>query len=303
MHKGLCAPAALAAALLMAGCKAPPGSAMHTPFEEVHDQDLTSEDFDDAMDFEPWGMDEPWGYEPVPVHEFDVNAVAQAGGRVVIVGEDWLTADDDERNHMLLDADKDYPNGTLVIVIATGDVWILPPGSNLIASGTVREWHRDEYDRLAGYVGGQPGSRFLTLAEYRLRSDIERVGELPTVHYVHDFGPIGAQEIKAHHGFEILSPELWSYASPAWRYAELHAFDHFLNQKPEFSGPGNGVAFGVAVPWGAVYAMPEAEYDRLIGTTLRPWTPAEVLGLPTVLPDPSHSARGQPIVLDVKLKP
>jgi len=283
MHTSARTLALLTACLLgVGGCRAPIGAASHSVFETVHDDQLTYDDFDGVMDWDAPSGD-PIADGIVPVHEFNQGDVEQGGGVRVIPGKDWLSASDFERNRMLLAVQENQPVGAVcVVVVATGDVWLVPPGSdNLIESGLIREWHFDEYSGLAEYVG-QRRLVGLTLSQYMRQTAVVRTDELPPIHYVHDFGPIGLSDIKTAHGFQILTPDMWNYATPQWRFSELHAFGEFLGHRPEFEAPKNGIAFGVAVPWGSVYVMPKANYDYLLGTSLKLWNQYQILALPQV---------------------
>lgn len=273
-------------------CLAPMGASSHGAFETVHDDQLTYDDFDDTMDWDAPDGD-PIAHGLVPVHEFDQGAVEQGGGVKLIDGQTWFAAGDFERNRLLLQAQKLQPDdATFVIVIATGDVWLVPPGSGkLIESGLIREWHFSEYVRLADYVGQASKPESLTLRDYVKLTEVAHEDQLPPIHYVHDFGSIGLSDLQTAHGFQIMTPDMWNYSSPQWRYTELHAFDQFLSHRPEFKGPTYGVAFGVAVPWGAVYAAPKPNYDYLVGSSMRPWTQYQVLMLPQILPGPDHPIR------------
>lgn len=289
----------------LGGCFLRMGATSHSPFETVHDNELTYEDFDDVMDWDA-PDDAPIADGIVPVHEFDEDGVAQGGGVKVIDGHTWLTAGDYERNRLLLAAQKNQPDSAVfVIVVATGDVWLVPPGSdNLIESGLIREWHFNEYARLSDYVGQLPKPKLPTLSDYLHATEIVHQDQLPPIHFVHDFGSIGLSDLKSAHGFQILTPTMWNYASPQWRYSELHAFDAFLSQRPEFAAPKSGIAFGVAVPWGTVYAAPKTNYDYLIGTSMKPWTQYQILALPQTPPSTDRPIRNfDDFRLDLHFKP
>src|SRR5207244_1928077 len=83
------------------GCHAFMGAASHSPYETVHDDQLTYDDFEGVMDWDA-PDDQPIADGIVPVHELDEGAVQQGGGVKVVDGHTWLFAGDFERNRRLL---------------------------------------------------------------------------------------------------------------------------------------------------------------------------------------------------------
>jgi len=69
------------------------------------------------------------------------------GAEKVIDGPHWLNSDGEERNTLVNEAAANAPAGTIfVLVVASGELWKIPPGSDdLISSGVIDEWTNDEY--------------------------------------------------------------------------------------------------------------------------------------------------------------
>jgi hypothetical protein len=272
--------AALAAgAMLLSGCV----HYSHRATDVVHDQDLTYDDYDGTVSFEPGEGADP-AVPPVEVHEFDPELVAAQGGSRLIDGRTWLKASDAERNQLLLDAEKTFPSDAiLVLVVATGEVWALGPNAGaLIQTGAVKEWSGKDYDNLYEFYLA-PSSLALTKGDFAALTEIGPLNGVTTPYFVHDIGPIGRTEIQSAHGFEVLAPMQWIGATPLQRAQELIVLDRYLEHLPQFQGAGNQPVFGVSIAWGMVYAIPERNYQNLIGWhSLQPWTAEQIGSLPYV---------------------
>jgi len=233
--------------------------------------------------------------------------VQSAGAIKVIDGQKWLNAGDYERNTLLLGVEKAMPPGaTLVLVVATGEVWVIPLGSTgLIVAGAIREWKGSEYDQLDEYVGEQYKSKkILTFAAYQAIAAIQPSIDLGTVYTIHDLGPVGLKEIETAHGYQIMLHQTWISATPEWRTLHLEAIEHFNEKLPAFQGEGNRPVFGVSIPWGNVYVVPENNYKNLIqGGAIKPWNPEQIGNLPAVKPDHDPTIRGvSPFEVHLDLK-
>jgi hypothetical protein len=266
----------------------------HTLSEEVHDDELTMDDYDGTTSYEaPDGETE--AEPPVPVHEFDADAAEAGGASQVIDGQQWLDADDFERNALLNKAESDAPEGTVfVIVVATGAVWKIPPSADdLIADGKIKEWSDRDYDNLDEYVGEayQPEDR-VTVRDFRLLAEVANQQRLPMIYYIHDLGPIGVKEIESAHGFEVIPHHQWIAATPQRRYLELESIDKFVMHLPRFQGAENRPVFGTAIPWGTVYVAPQRNYLNLLeGGAIKYWTAEELSKLQYTVPGTDRWSR------------
>lgn len=285
-------------------------SCAHTGGQALHDDTATTGDFDEVMSFEPEG-DAEEAVEPLPVHEFDPQQAEADGATQVIDGDDWLNADDGERNDMLLDAEEKMPPGsTIVIVVATGDVWIVPPEDDRVFPETIRAWTEEEYDDLplftrAQYYGESESE--LTVASYQdlTRYAMPRAGyQLAQVNFIHDVGPAALHDIYAHNGMVgfVLGKD-WRSASPAQRTGELMNIQNYLAAFPQYKAPDHKFELDVSIPWGMVYPVVEEKKWQLVADhSLHYWNPAEIYAMPAsvYLPDlndrPSRGTR-----LDFKL--
>lgn len=287
-----------ACALLLAGCV----HSTHRTTDAVHDTDLTFDDYDGAVSFGP-ASGEDYALPPVDVHEFDTELVTAQGGVRLIDGETWLDASDVERNQLLLDAEKTLPaDATLVLVVATGEVWTLGPNAGtMIQSGAVTEWSGADYDDLAEYYL-EPAPSKITQSTFAALSDVGPLNGVQPPYFIHDIGPVGLKEIQSAYGLAVLAPPQWIGVTPAQRAQELNAIDRFLEHTPHFQGDGNRPVFGVSIPWGVVYAVPQHNYQNLIGWhALQPWTAEQIGSLPYVLPDTGRAIRNEPtITLDIE---
>jgi hypothetical protein len=291
MRHQLTAIAALAAAaILVSGCV----HYSHGIHETVHDPALTYDDYDGVTSFTaPPGT--TTYLAPLDVHEFDPAAVSAGGGTKVIGGDDWLAASDEKRGTLLQQAQAGLPEGVmLVLVIATGDVWALGPNSgDLFSGGTIKPWTGEEYDRLSEFYV-RAGEMQITRDDFDSLTAVVPVREIGQIRVIHDLGPVGVNEIQSAHGLEIISPQHWVGATPIQRAMELTTWNRYLQYQPAFRGSGNQPSFGVSVSWGAVYAVPGASYDNLIGWgSIKPWTAEQIGTLPSVLPSPDRMVRNQ----------
>jgi hypothetical protein len=276
---------------------------MHGADEAVHDSNLTTTDYNDAVAFEA-GPDAIDAEPPIPVHELDTSIVEAAGGARVIDGDDWLNADDWERNDLLNQARSSQPDGTtLVIEVATGDVWAIPPGKNgdaLFDLGAVRAWDADEYDRLRGFVDDQTlRDRQLTRIDFKALTAV--AGDYK-IYCFHDFGAAGRQEIETYHGFQILQPRQWVMESPVQRELKLRSWQDYLIRQKAWMQPDETPRFSVMVPQGSVFVVPQFGMQELIARgPIGSWTDEQIYGLADVLLGPDHDGRfDRPTLLGVQ---
>ena len=282
-----------AGAMLLSGClSAHPGTWV------LHDNELTLTDFDDTVSYSTAGnviVVPP----PVPVHEFDEDVATAKGAEKVIDGPRWLNSDGEERNTLVNEAAANAPAGTIfVLVVASGELWKIPPGSgDLISSGVIDEWTNDEYWNLNRYFVPLPPPTTVTKVEFERITDIGPIPGIDMPYVIHDVGPVGQEEIKAAHGVEIVMPENWTQVPPPERALKLQSFDQFLRLLPAFKGQENQPAFGIAIPSGTVYAIPERGYDNLVAWgSLRPWTNEQIGMLPDVKSGSDRPIRSGPSV-------
>jgi hypothetical protein len=280
-------------ALGLSGCLFGGGDYSHAVFETVHDDQLTFDDYDGTVRYEA-APDEIYAPPPVEVHEFDDAAVIAGGGVKVIDGSDWLRASNWQRNALLNKAELGQPKGTIfVLVVATGAVWKIPPASDaLITAGTIKEWQGHEYDRLDEYVGQQYKATVMTLRRFAGLSNLDNSPDLGAIHYLHDLGPFGVKDIDTAHGFQVMLRKDWLTATPDQRFLKLLSIQNYIQHLPAFQADGYGPSFGVTIPWGTVYAVPEHNLDKLIGGgAIKAWTDEQVGSLQSVIPGPPHWAR------------
>jgi len=255
------------------------------PLAPIPDSEITAEEFDDTIAFEPAG-DAEAAAPPLEVHEIDESQVTAAGGKKVVHGKDWLQADDFERNDILNLIEEAQPQDSiLVIVVATGDIWQIPFGTGQMLPEGVRPWTGDEYFELDEYSDGpRYGIAQMTLPKFVELTSVANSDRLPPIRYVHNFGEFGYREIASRQGSQVALAETWLRETPAQRYLRLAMLRNFLQRQPQFQGEGNQVAFGVMVPHGSVYVMPERQYANLIGQrALIAWTAYEVAAMPVSL--------------------
>jgi uncharacterized protein YcfL len=283
-------------ALLLAGCLA------HPSFIRVHDEELTFDDYDSTVSFDA-DSDEDLADAPVDVHEFDEAAATAAGAVKVIDGASWFDADDFERNDMLNEVERDEPDGTtFVICVATGEVWKIPEDKFTAVSKIIDPWEGDEYDRLDEYIGQDYAARQLTLGQYLQLTSVTEQLNFGAIRHLHDFGPIGRQEIMGVGGFQVMPRQLWLLSTPQQRSVRLDSIDAYLRHLPAFQGAGNAPNFGVTVPWGMVYAAPKAKLEYLVGAgLLKGWSEAELLSLPTTSGLTPRWPRGEKsLIIDIE---
>jgi hypothetical protein len=252
------------------------------PLDPIPDSEMTAEDFDDTISFEPAG-DAEAAEPPLEVHEIDESQVTAAGGKKVVDGRTWLDADDFERNDILNLVEEVQPEDSiLVIVVATGDIWQIPLGPGQLLPDGVRPWTGHEYDEMDEYYDGpRIATGQLTLPQYLKVANVANSDSFGKIYYLHTFGAIGNQEIKTWQGFRVALINTWLRETPIQRYLRLMMLRDYFGRLPQFQGAGNQVAFGVMVPDGAVYAMPQYAYQNMIARrAILAWTTAELLGLP-----------------------
>jgi len=248
--------------------------------ETIPDVEMTAEEFDDTIDFEA-ADDAEEAYPPTPVHEVDGDQVTAAGGKKVVDGENWLDADNYERNDILnLIEDAQPDNTRLVIDVSTGDVWQVPAGPLLTLPGYVHMWTGDEYYEMDEYYRGPRRFPLLTIGEFERITDVENRDRFQPILCVQPFGEIGYREIESRGGFQVIPSKTWTRKTPHQRFLQLGELQSVLRGLPQFQGEGNQVAFGVMVPGGSVYAMPSNSYRNLIGQGgVRAWTAFDIARL------------------------
>jgi hypothetical protein len=243
---------------------------------------MTADAFDDNIAFAP-ADDAEAAKPPLEVHEIEESQVTAAGGKLVVAGRNWLDADDVERNDILNLVAEAQPEDTiLVIVVATGDIWQIPLADGLPAG--VRPWTGDEYNALDEYADGRYDDGPLTRPEFEQITGVAKVGTIAQLLYVHNFGPIGYREITSRQGFQVALAATWLRETPVQRTLRLIMLQRVLQRLPQFQGEGNRLAFGLMVPGGSLYAMPELAYLNMVGQrALRAWMVYEITGLPVAL--------------------
>lgn len=295
-------------AITVAGCV----QSSHGVDEAVSDEDMTYDDYDGVVSFGP-APGEQDAMPPIEIHQFDPDDVAAAGGVKVIDGGTWLHADDARRNALLLQAESQLPpDAVLVLVVATGEVWqIGDTGEALFTDGTLKPWSGDEYDDLSEYYLAPP-SHGLTQGTFATLTAIASpAGQLANPsssfgmpYFIHDLGPVGMKEIQSAHGFQIWGERQWTQASPVQRALELTAIDRYASHLPAFQGADNRPAYGVSIPQGNLYVVPQHNYDNLIGWgAVKIWTDEQIYGLPTVLTGPDRPIRDIKPVFTDSFKP
>jgi hypothetical protein len=265
------------------------------PLAPVPDSQMTAEDFDDTIAFEP-GADADEAAPPLDVHEVDEAKVTAAGGKKVVDGSNWLGADDHERNDILNLVEEVMPaDSILVIVVATGDIWQIPLGAGQQLPDGVRPWTDDEYYELDEYDDepripvGQ-----LTITGFVRATDVANAGEFGEISYVHGFGETGYREIQSRKGFQVALANTWLRETPVQRYMRMVMLRNYFSRLPQFQGAGNQLVFGAMVPDGGLYVMPYNAYRNLLGQGgVRPWTLYEIAMLPTVLTIYDRSIRNE----------
>ena len=270
----------LLAAVTLQGCWLLGG-----PLAPIPDSEMTAEDFDDTIAFEPAG-DAEEAVPPLEVHEIDESQVTAAGGKKVVDGRNWLDADDFERNDILNLVAEAKPAGSiLVIVVATGEIWQIPLVAGQILPDGVRPWTGDEYYEMDEYYDGRRiGNGQLTVSQFVMLTSVANSGSLGLINYVHPFGKSGYQEIKTWQGFQVALARTWLRETPVQRYLRLTMLNNYFGRLPQFQGEGNRIAFGVMVPGGGVYVMPEAAYRTMIvRRAILAWTSSEIFSLSTTL--------------------
>jgi hypothetical protein len=281
------------------------GGTARPSFADIHDDELTYDEYDDAVSYDG-DTDEDLADAPVEVHEFDEAAATAAGAVKVIDGAAWFDADDFERNDMLNEVERDEPDGTtFVLCVATGEVWKIPEDKFLAVSQIIDPWYGDEYDMLDDYVGENYAGRQLTMGRYIQLTSVSEQINFGQIHYLHDFGAVGRQQVSQVGGLQVMPRQIWLDSTPQQRSVRLDSIDEYLRRLPAFQGAGNAPQFGVTVPWGMVYAVPKTKLEYLIGAGgLKAWSYSELLSLPTIADAMPRRPRGTQGFLDLKaLKP
>ena len=270
----------LLAAVMLQGCWVFGGG----PHAAIPDGEMTAEAFDDTIAFEP-GDDAEEAVPPLEVHEIDESQATAAGGKKVVDGRNWLDASDFERNDILNLVAEAKPEGSiLVIVVATGDIWQIPLVAGQMLPDGVRAWSGDEYYEMDEYNDRPPLGYALTQSDFAKLTMVTNSDSLGTINYVHPFGETGYREIKTWQGFQVALARTWLRETPVQRYLRLTMFNNYFGRLPQFQGEGNRIAFGVMVPGGGVYVMPESAYRTMIvRRAILLWTSSEIFSLPTTL--------------------
>jgi hypothetical protein len=260
---------------------------------------MTAENFDDTIAFEPAG-DAQEAEPPLEVHEIDESQVTAAGGKKVVDGRNWLDADDVERNDILNLVEEAQPKDSiLVIVVATGDIWQIPLSPGQLLPAGVRPWTGDEYSEMDEYYKGPRKFPQITLGQYNQITNVANSGALGQINYVHGFGATGYQEIKTWQGFQVALARTWLRETPVQRYLRLTMLKDYFGRMPQFQGAGNQMAFGVMVPDGGVYVMPDSAYrNMIVRRAILAWTTSEIFGLPTTLLLLDRQIKNTRIVID-----
>ncbi len=263
--------------------------------ETIPDEEMTAEEFDDTIDFEP-ADDADEAVPPVPVHQFDEDQVTAAGGKKVVDGGHWLDEENFERNDILNLVQEAQPENTmLVIVVATGDIWQIPVLPLQLLPSNVRPWTGDEYAEMDEYYRGQrPRVPFLSIGLFREITEVENPDAFQPIQYVKVFGPVGHREIESRDGFQVVLSKTWHRETPVQRSLRLMALQTYFQRFPQFQGEGNQLTFGIVVPAGSVYAMPREAYRDLIGQGgVRAWTAYDVEELPSAETQLGRWIRGE----------
>jgi hypothetical protein len=134
------------------------------------------------------------------------------------------------------------------------------------------------------YVGQNYRGRqlMLTRGKFLAIAAVSEQLNFGQLHYLHDFGTIGRQDMADAGGFQVMPRQLWLLSTPQQRSARLDSIDAYLRHLPAFQGPGNAPNFGVTVPWGMVYAVPKTKFEYVLGSALKAWTDAEIGSLPLI---------------------
>ena len=287
--------------------------------ETVHDEDLTFDDFDGTVSYDAEN-DNDLADPPVPVHEFNADDAEAAGAHQVINGKDWLKASDHQRNDMLRKVEAGMPEGsTVVLVVATGEVWVILPEDFAAVAKVVEPWWYEEYDDLDEYVGeGYAGPQLKVTpfsvasenAQLVTRRDYDDLTAYvkspmatpsPEVVFLHDFNPQGLKYTLGTDSLRVMTYSAWALESPRLRGLELKSIAHYLDQTPAYQGPGRQVAFGVTAPWGNVFAVPQMQLNHLVSTgEVKTWTVSEYYSLPVVPPTPNHATRWERLDLSTR---
>jgi hypothetical protein len=271
--------------------------------DTIPDEEMTAEEFDDTIDFEP-DYDADEAMPPTPVHESDEDQITAAGGKLVVAGENWLDADNTERNDILnLVAEAQPENTMLVIVVATGDIWQIPVEPLQLLPSNVRAWTGDEYAEMDEYYRGRrPRAPFLTIGLFRKITEVENRDAFQPIQHVKVFGDIGYREIESRDGFQVVLSKTWLRETPVQRSLRLMALQSYLQRFPQFQGEGNQLTFGIVVPGGSVYAMPRESYRDLIGQGgVRAWTAYDIEELPSAETQLGRWIRGERLTLPERI--
>lgn len=236
---------------------------------------------------------------PVPVESVDPNAVMSAGGKKLVDGMTWDMNTPLDRGRWLEEAWAKLPQDQILVRDArTGDVWNLGTGTDtLISSGKVKAF---DFGNARENYGLGPNTTPLTEQEYKSRTSVSlpqwpssgTQTLTPRIGYVHDLGRMGTSGMAAQHGVEILPPGIWSGLTPGQRGAFVMSEGRFFEHLAAFQRAANEPMFGVTVPWGAVYAIPQQGYEGLLrGRDISVWQPWETQSLPFVPPYIDRSIR------------
>lgn len=267
---------ALCGGLALSGCI---WVTSHSAFQRIHDDQVTFDDFNDTMDFEP-GDDAAEAFPPLPVHEFDHDSVADAGGYRVIDGFEWFGADLEERNDLLKEVQETMPQGSVIMIeVATGEVWVVPPdGYESFLDGTVTAWSEDEYDDLPDYVRDDSGFGYYgpSIGGYRQLTAIDAGGITPV--YLHPLVRSAIARLQAANAFSFAPAPNWRTLSPGQRLALLLNLRNYLLMTAYYRS--NPFLLGVSIPNGGIYAFPDlALWELAYRYAAKAWTPQEIVML------------------------
>jgi len=148
--------------ILLGGVAAAFAQAGFTPVQAdgLKERDMTKPDYDRITETRQSDPNEPQAEKPIPVHDFskdDTKAIKDPGesgteGGVRRIDSDvWQNATPEQRDEMLREIRKTLPDdAVLVITVPKGNVWQMPRAKydRLKQAGTVRDWTRDEINRL-----------------------------------------------------------------------------------------------------------------------------------------------------------
>ena len=276
----------------------------HSAYERIHDNQVTYDDFNDTMDFEPaFGAD--GAFPPLPVHEFDHGAIEDAGGYRAIDGQSWFAASLAERNDLLNDVEKSMPPGSvLVIEVATGDVWVIPPEAGNL-DGKIAVWTEDEYNDLPDYVADTTGFGFYgpNLVGYRQLTALTEDVRLRPVAYIHPLARSALDLLRLENAIAFAPVPKWRFLTPTQRLGLLLNLQAYLLLTSYYGNVVNPFMFGISVPNGGIYAFREMAVWRLaLVYAAYVWTVEQVLLLsPTGTPSLSSTLRRNEFVREIIL--